>query len=406
MSRNRYLRNASLIAACAFLLASCGGNETARSAASAAPAMATSPSTGADDSPESPQASPADAEVSMPLEAGAGDTWPRRVECPERRSWTMKAKVNNSTSLSLTLGAGPVDCNDWSGVSTPPTVMTGRTLSEGDTSAFNLEPSDNTDRNWTIGVMAGSKEIGRFRARIPLGAKQVRLGDAPYGANGCTTQRIGADPSGIDPIASPAKIDEQTFRLSSDGLSVFVTVCGPDGQITDAVTGGGPTSRAEQGQTEGEGPAMAAVMDTIMCIENFSSVTPRVTFTEYKKQTVQGPLSYGAKACATGWSFFGNDVEGRIGMPAPNMQMQFYATNPVVGSANAGLLQTNAGYCFVGSNVGESKTWDDGLLIYVLERKPDGLSKEFRLTIRDSVKPSTDGKPRICTGSTGGGGLI
>jgi hypothetical protein len=402
MSRERNLRNAALIAGCAVLLASCGGTETARNAASAAPAMAASPSSGGDVTIESPEASSTDAGVPTPVEAGVSEAWPRRIVCPERSSWTMKVKVSNATPLLLTLGAGSIVCSDWSGVSTPPTAMTGKVVSQDGTSIFTLEPSDNTDRNWTIGVMAGSREIGTFRARIPRGSSQVRLGNEPYGSNGCTTQRIGADPSGIDPIDTPVKIDDQTFMLLSDGSSIFVKVCGPDGEITDSVTGGSPDSGALEEQAQTDGPALASRKATTMCIENLSSATPVVTFDQKDEQAGEGLLKYRARACATGLSG-GKDVRGRIGLQAPNTQMEFWADNRSLGNPGGGLEQEGGAFCF-GSmtfSVGDRRTWDDGLLRYALEREPDGVGKVFRITIRDSAKPSADGKPAKCT--TGGG---
>jgi hypothetical protein len=400
MSRRRNVRSVVAIAGCAALLASCGGSEPARSAASAAPAMAASPSSGGDVALDSPQASPMDAGVSAPSDIGTGDSWPGRVVCPERSSWTMKVKVSNATPLSLTLGAGSIVCSDWSGVSTPPTAMTGQVVTQDGTSIFTLEPSDNTDRNWTIGVLAGSRQIGTFRARIPRGTSQVRLGNDPYGADGCTTQRIGADPSGIDPIDTPVKIDDQTFMLFSDGSNILVTVCGPDGQITDPVTGGSPAAEALGEQAQADDLALSYRKDSTICIENLSSITPVVIFTDKREQVGEGPLKYRERACATGSKDGVVDVRGRIWLPEPNVQMEFWADNPVIGAPKAGLNQVGSGKCLTprfSYDEGDYELWDDGLLRYRVERLPDGVGKVFRMTIRDSANPSADGKPSMCT---------
>ena len=139
---------------------------------------------------------------------------------------------------------------------------------------------------------------------------------------------------------------------------------------------------------------------TSVCIENSSSVTPVITFIDKDEQSGEGPLEFGAKACASGLDSE-VDVYGRIGLPVPNAPLEFWAYNAEIGPPGAGLNQEINqeiyGYCVAELfAVGESHIWDDGLVRYVLEREPDGARKNFLLTIRDSESPSTDGKPRPC----------
>jgi hypothetical protein len=168
-----------------------------------------------------------------------------------------------------------------------------------------------------------------------------------------------------------------------------------------------PSSVAQslEEQAEVDGPVLGSRMATTMCIENLSSVTPVVTFDQKDEQAGEGPLKYRARACATGLSS-GQDVRGRIGVPAPNAPMEFWADNRKLGYPGGGLDQEEVAIC-LGSmtfSVGDRRTWDDGLLLYALERESDGVGKVFRITIRDSAKPSADGKPAKCT--IGGGGAI
>jgi hypothetical protein len=85
--------------------------------------------------------------------------------------------------------------------------------------------------------------------------------------------------------------------------------------------------------------------------------------------------------------------------------MKFWASNSPVGSPVAGLEQERYNDCinFLGYSVGDRRTWDDGLLMYTMEREPDGEKKMFELTIRDSAKPSADGNPAKCPSSNPNG---
>lgn len=139
---------------------------------------------------------------------------------------------------------------------------------------------------------------------------------------------------------------------------------------------------------------------TTVCIENSSSVIPVITSRDKDEQSGEGPLESGAKACASG---LGSeiDVYGRIELPAPNAQLEFWAFNsdivPPLAGFNQDLEQEVYAYCVAELfTVGESHIWDDGLVRYVLEREPDDAHTNFMLTIRDSESPSADGKPRPC----------
>ena len=205
---------------------------------------------------------------------------------------------------------------------------------------------------------------------------------------------------------SCAPQDRQAAPLPSD-VSSASALPNSSAQSQEAEgAGGGPTSRAREEPAESNGPALVLVKATTMCIENLSSVTPVVTFIVKKEQLGEGPLKFRARACATGSSSGDQDVSGRIGLPAPNVQMEFWAVNRRIGYPKAGLNQEGITNCPESQYlaVGDRLMWDDGLLLYALEREPDGVGKVFRITIRDSAKPSANGKPAKCT--NGGEGAI
>ena len=156
---------------------------------------------------------------------------------------------------------------------------------------------------------------------------------------------------------------------------------------------------------------MASRKDTTICIENLSSVTPVVIFTEKREQLGEGPLTYRARACATGPLGSGKDVRGRLWLPAPNVQMDFWGDNgnwwgPVTVSLNQLQGGTSVDDQEVkvrcldqanGLDVWGGDIWDDGLLRYVVQRQPDGVGVVVKITIQDSPQPLEGGKPFVCS---------
>lgn len=199
-----------------------------------------------------------------------------------------------------------------------------------------------------------------------------------------------------------AQQDRQAAPMSSDVGSVSAVPTATAESQDAAGAGEGYASRAPGEQAQADGPALASLkMATTVCVENLSSITPLVTFTTYEEQLGEGPLKYRSSACATGSKVWVRDVAGRIAVPSPHEPMVFWAKNPPIGSPDAGLLQERYGdhadcIRYVYYPIGDRRTWDDGLLMYTMEREPDGVGKVFRLTIRDSSNVPADGTPARC----------
>jgi len=178
--------------------------------------------------------------------------------------------------------------------------------------------------------------------------------------------------------------------------SLTLSACTGESTATASATGSStPVSREA-----------ATWMDTRVCIENLSSVNATVTFDSFDYsfdwKSGQGVLTSGAKACASGSFFWEHDVEGKIYPADSYPPMWFGAKNPLDGYPTARLRSIeNQKTCAVVWVIGVPRIWDDGLLMFELERKPDGANKEFVITIRNSAKPSADGKPRPCANSEG-----
>lgn len=152
------------------------------------------------------------------------ERWPSRVECDPQSSWTKTMNVANLTSTSLTLLAGDIDCYDWSGVSTPATVLTNQQVNAGFTETYRLEPSTGSDRNWTMGLNANGTELdGTFRLRIQPGGQLSLAGDTERWEP-CRRVKVGADPMATASVNKPS-ISVDTIWLVSDGSDIYAAYC-------------------------------------------------------------------------------------------------------------------------------------------------------------------------------------
>ncbi|MDD2817687.1 MAG: hypothetical protein PHN51_02675 [Candidatus Nanopelagicales bacterium] len=149
--------------------------------------------------------------------------------------------------------------------------------------------------------------------------------------------------------------------------------------------------------------AAGGVLGTRVCVKNFSSTTPTVTFTNKDTARGEGRLERSTQACAEGSSAgLGLDVGGEIAIPGSSPRsLKLIAQNPWVGAPMAFLSEPGLGgfncTAINGMDINEARLWDDGLLKFVVTRLGDGQWKEFTVDISDSQSPSADGKPRRCT---------
>lgn len=143
-------------------------------------------------------------------------------------------KVANLTSTSLTLLAGDIDCYDWSGVSTPATVLTNQQVNAGVTETYRLEPSTNSERKWTMGLQANGTELaGTFRLYIPAGSsalivenktEEIVLKDKSDKWQTCKGVKVGADPMATATV-DKVSFSSDTVWLWSDGSDIYALSC-------------------------------------------------------------------------------------------------------------------------------------------------------------------------------------
>ena len=210
---------------------------------------------------------------------------------------------------------------------------------------------------------------------------------------------------------APAMATPSSSGASAGPVSPEASPSGAKMSTQASVTAGeGYASRAQGEQGQADGPAMAQPPkgSTSICIQNiWSAITPVISFdspsaSNNNGMTGSGPLAFGATFCVTGDGPKDKfDVGGQI-TGVPSKSYAFYG-NHWIGQPYAFLRQESSGvyqpYCTDdgGFYVGESRTWDDGVVRYVIERRPDNGGKLFWLTIDRSQKPSADGKPALCT---------
>ena len=141
-----------------------------------------------------------------------------------------------------------------------------------------------------------------------------------------------------------------------------------------------------------------------VCVKNESPALIVVGFTKKDTATGEGQVTPGAQACGEGTFFIGDDVKGTIQLPRPSLDKTFSASNLWIGSPEATLYE-RAFTCLTLKDVeGTSKTFDDGVLQYRLERLADDQWKEFVITISRSENPTDPDATRKCEGGVHGGG--
>lgn len=166
--------------------------------------------------------------------AAAGD-WPARMTCPEKSSWTAPVVFDNTTAVPIKLQAGEIDCYDWSGVSTPPTVFNDKVVGAKSQNTFHLEARDNIDRYWSMRFsVTGEKPsaLRDVRVKLASGTGGVYVyGPQSESVGNCLRVALGPDPAATASPPLPADTDAHHIMLWSDGGTIYAVKC---------ASGGGP----------------------------------------------------------------------------------------------------------------------------------------------------------------------
>ncbi len=142
---------------------------------------------------------------------------------------------------------------------------------------------------------------------------------------------------------------------------------------------------------------------TRVCVKNQSPTLFVVTFTKKDTSTGEGQVTPGAQACAEGTFFTGTDVEGIIRMAPPSGDKRLSAGDPWFFDPFTRVKQDSDWVLCVGNALSENQRdeWDDGVLLYSVERLADDQWREFVITIERSQQPSPSGVPLPCNRYSG-----
>lgn len=144
--------------------------------------------------------------------------WPESLTCPPQDTlFDLPVTVRNLTGVPISTRSGDIDCYDWSGDRTPPTVLNFPQIGPGESMTGVLRARYNTDNNWrmrfyTVGKRAGQagggELIGEMRVQRPKRYNSTFLLTAP--ANGgsldaCESVVLGPAPAGAQELAKPER---------------------------------------------------------------------------------------------------------------------------------------------------------------------------------------------------------
>jgi len=166
-------------------------------------------------------------------QAAQDGQWSPTQTCPmQDNSYDLEVFITNWLPRPMTLTAGNLDCYDWSGDRTPPTVLNGQTLSPGQTRQFTLRVRGNTDRNWSMRVSVPASgdspefESAVFSVQNPTNTATTYI--ATTGSFRCGSVAVGATTE-FFPQPEPGKDKGSTHPIQfwSNGSQVMGTVACP-----------------------------------------------------------------------------------------------------------------------------------------------------------------------------------
>ena len=191
----------------------------------------------------------------------------------------------------------------------------------------------------------------------------------------------------------------------STRLVVALATMAATGSVLSACSSGSQDVSQASPETSVSPQRMAGLYrDSQICVVNNSSAVISVAFTQKDASQGEGEMQPkagpAAQACANGWFANGHDVQGNVTTTKPNSILQFGANNPRVGKPD--FLGDGGGDSTVclgfstGASVGDSDTWDNGILKYTVTRESDTSAYvRFLLVATDTQNPSPDGIARV-----------
>lgn len=152
--------------------------------------------------------------------------------------------------------------------------------------------------------------------------------------------------------------------------------------------------------------ALKSNLGSRICVENRSTLSFIGKFEKFDSADPDGDMPPGAVICAEGTRLAGDDVIGSLVFPDKTrgfiIRHDYNVDNPWMGKPYVTLFDDNYSIdpsknlvlgqkCIpdTGLAEGESRTWDNGILVFTVKRLRDTGWKEFRLELTDSADPVT-----------------
>lgn len=146
------------------------------------------------------------------------------------------------------------------------------------------------------------------------------------------------------------------------------------------------------------GGESSTVSGVTFCVLNQSSAQASVSLDAVMSNGAESrTLSRGDEVCVKGAALIGKDVRGSISVDGVGPVMDIEASRPALWLSWVKLIQPDFGQCMYSSyfqNGGGSV--EDGVLKYEIKRSKDTDTTNFRLTLADPKKKSSNGEPTKC----------
>ena len=159
--------------------------------------------------------------------------WPLAKNCPvQEDSYDLQLFITNWLPSPMTLHAGHLDCYEWSGDRTPPTVLNGQKIPPGQTRQFSLRVRGNTDPNWMMRFTTpASSESPAFESdvfRVQNTTNTEKTYIATTGGFSCGSVEVGATTEFfLQPEPGKDKGSAHPIQFWSNGAQVMGTVACP-----------------------------------------------------------------------------------------------------------------------------------------------------------------------------------
>jgi len=140
------------------------------------------------------------------------------------------------------------------------------------------------------------------------------------------------------------------------------------------------------------------VMGVTLCVRNQSSLEANVFLDPDSGSGVESrSLGRGDELCASGNAFIGKDISGNISVEGVGPVMDIGASRPWLWLSWVEFIQPEFGQCIYNSYFQNGgSTVEDGVLRYAIKRGQDTDRTNFRITLTDPKKKSSNGEPIKC----------